>query len=433
MADSLCLRDFELPSRFSLSDIAVTMRAFARHHSNTLGHLSIMTWNFPFRIILLSLSFLFSSAHAAPLIIPSPPQISSTAYLLMDAATGDVLIEQNADERLPPASLTKMLTAYIVSEEIERGKIKEADMVLISEDAWRRGGTTSGGSTMFLQVGSRVPVIELLRGVIIQSGNDASIALAEHLAGSEDAFAEVMNHYAQLIGMRSSHFVNATGWPADDHVTTARDLAILARAVINDHPNHYPIYAEKYFTYNGINQPNRNLLLHRDPTVDGLKTGHTEAAGYCLVASAKRQDMRLISVVMGTKSESVRAEESSKLLAYGFRYFQTHKLYGNDQELSRGRVWKGQVNDVPLGVEKEVTITIPRGTSESLKAEILVNSKIVAPLTKGQPLGELRVMQDDKEVYKAPLVALADVEEAGFFARLWDSLVLFFSGIFGDE
>jgi D-alanyl-D-alanine carboxypeptidase (penicillin-binding protein 5/6) len=390
-----------------------------------------MKWNFPHRFLLLCLIFTTSFVNAAPLIIPSPPQVSATAYLLMDAATGEVLIEQNADEQLPPASLTKMLTAYIVSDEIERGKIKETDTVLISEDAWRRGGTTSGGSTMFLKVGSRVPVIDLLRGVIIQSGNDASIALAEHLAGSEAAFAEVMNQYAQLLGMRSSHFVNATGWPAPGHLTTARDLATLARAVINDHPAHYPIYAEKYFTYNGINQPNRNLLLHRDPSVDGLKTGHTNEAGYCLVASAQRQGMRLISVVLGTKSESVRAEESSKLLAYGFRYFQTHSLYGKNQELSRVRVWKGQAKDLALGVDKDVMITIPRGSAESLKAEIVVDSRITAPVAERQKLGELRVTLEDKEIYKAPLVALNAVEKAGFFARLWDSLVLFFSGFFG--
>ncbi len=390
-----------------------------------------MTWNFPFRILLLSLSFVVSVSQAAPLIIPSPPQVSAKAYLLMDAATGEVLIEENADQPLPPASLTKMLTAYIVSEEIERGKLKETDTVLISEDAWRRGGTTSGGSTMFLQVGTRVPVMDLLKGVIIQSGNDASIALAEHLAGSEVAFAEVMNHYAQLIGMRSSQFMNATGWPAEGHITTARDLATLARAVINDHPDHYSLYAEKYFTYNGINQPNRNLLLHRDPSVDGLKTGHTDEAGYCLVASAKRQGMRLISVVMGTRSEAVRAEESAKLLAYGFRFYQTHNLYSENQELSRSRVWKGEASEVALGVDKEVVITIPRGASEALKAEIVVDSRIVAPIEKGQSLGELRVTLEEKEIYKSPLVALTAVEEAGFFARLWDSLVLFFTGIFG--
>lgn len=416
---------------FRFLNIAATMRAFAPNPFTRPGLLLIMTWNFPYRILLLSLCFVVSFSHAAPLIIPSPPQISAKAYLLMDAATGEILVEENADEQLPPASLTKMMTAYIVSDEIERGKIKESDMVLISEDAWRRGGTTSGGSTMFLQVGTRVPVIELLKGVIIQSGNDASIALAEHLAGSEQAFADVMNQYAELIGMRSSHFMNATGWPAEGHITTARDLATLARAVINDHPDHYSIYSEKYFTYNGINQPNRNLLLHRDPTVDGLKTGHTEAAGYCLVASAKRQGMRLISVVLGTRSEAVRAEESSKLLAYGFRYYQTHSLYSKDQELSRSRVWKGEENEVALGVGKDVVITIPRGSSEALKAEIVVDSKIVAPIEAGQALGELRVTLEEKEIYKTPLVALAPVAEAGFFARLWDSLVLFFTGIFG--
>lgn len=407
------------------------MRAFASHPFTQTGQFLIMNWNLSLRLPLVGLLFISAVADAAPQIIPSPPQIAASAYLLMDSATGEVLIEENADQQLPPASLTKMLTAYIVSEEVERGKIKETDTVLISEGAWRRGGTTSGGSTMFAQVGTRIPVIDLLKGVIIQSGNDASIALAEHLAGSEEAFADVMNQYAQLLGMRASHFRNATGWPADDHLTTARDLAILARAVINDHPDHYALYKEKYFTYNGINQPNRNLLLHRDPSVDGLKTGHTEEAGYCLVASAQKQGMRLISVVLGTKSEKIRAEESQKLLAYGFRYFQTHNLYTKDQELSRARVWKGEANEVALGVDKDVVITIPRGSSEALKAEIVVNTQIEAPLTKGQNLGELIVALEGKEIYRTPLVALQAVEEAGFFARMWDSLVLFFSGLFG--
>jgi D-alanyl-D-alanine carboxypeptidase (penicillin-binding protein 5/6) len=409
------------------------MRAFAPNPAIQLGQISTMNRMFLQSLPLVALLFIAATAAAnvAPRIIPAPPQIAANAYLLMDAATGEILIEEKADEPLPPASLTKMLTAYIVSEEIQRGKLKETDTVLISEDAWRRGGTKSGGSTMFLQVGTRVPVIELLKGVIIQSGNDASIALAEHLAGSEAAFADVMNQYAKLLGMRSSHFVNATGWPAEGHVTTARDLATLAKAVINDHPDHYPIYKEKYFTYNGINQPNRNLLLHRDPTVDGLKTGHTEEAGYCLVASAQRQGMRLISVVLGARSEAVRAEESQKLLAYGFRYFQTHKLYDKDQELSRARVWKGAADEVVLGVGKDVVITIPRGASDSLKAEITVAKQIEAPLTQGQSLGELVVSLDGKEIYKAPLVALQAVEQAGFFARLWDSLVLFIMGLFG--
>lgn len=348
----------------------------------------------------------------------------------MDAETGEILVEQNADQPLPPASLTKMLTAYIVSDEISRGKLKESDSVLITDDAWIRGGAKSGSSTMFLDPRTRVSVIDLLKGVIIQSGNDASIALAQHLAGSEDAFADVMNQYAQLLGMQNSNFVNATGWPAEGHVTTARDMAILARAVINDHPEHYELYAQKYFSYNDINQPNRNRLLHRDPSVDGLKTGHTEDAGYCLVASAEKQGMRLISVVLGARSEESRAVESQKLLAYGFRYYQTHTLYEKGAELTRAKVWKGQADEVVLGVGEKVTITIPRGAKDELQAEMLVDSQIEAPITAGQTLGEFRVTWEGDDVFTAPLVALAEVEQAGFFARLWDSVVIFFSGLF---
>lgn len=384
-----------------------------------------------FQVFLIAVSGLFFGLPAvAAVIMPSPPSLGATAYILMDAETGKVLVEHNADQELPPASLTKMMTAYVVSDEIARGKLKESDTVLITDDAWQRGGIKSGSSTMFLDPRTRVPVIDLLKGVIIQSGNDASIALAQHLAGSEDAFAEVMNQYAELLGMRDTHFVNATGWPAEGHVTTARDLAILARAVINEHPEHYALYAEKYFTYNGINQPNRNRLLHRDPSVDGLKTGHTEAAGYCLVASAQKQGMRLISVVMGANSEEARAVESQKLLAYGFRYYQTHTLYPKGAELTRAKVWKGQVDEVALGVGEKVTITIPRGAKDELKAQMLVDSKIEAPLTEGQPLGEFKVTWGETDVFEAPLVALAGVEQAGFFARLWDSIIIFVTGLF---
>src|SRR5690606_13601838 len=268
------------------------------------------------------------------IIIPSPPQLAASGYLLIDADTGAVLVEHNADERLPPASLTKMMSSYIVSEEIESGRISEEDMVNISVKAWRMGG-----SKMFIREGTQVSVKDLLLGVIVQSGNDATVALAEYVSGSEDAFVDVMNQKAALMGMTSTHFENSTGWPAEGHLTTARDLGILARAIINDHPEHYALYKEKYFVWNDIRQPNRNLLLFRDETVDGLKTGHTEEAGYCLVASAKRNGMRLISVVMGTASENARAAESQKLLAYGFRYYETLSLYNAGTELSKTRVW----------------------------------------------------------------------------------------------
>lgn len=389
--------------------------------------------NWTFRVIqpAILLSFLWLLPAAAdPVIIPAPPQMAAKAYLLMDAATGKVLVEGNADEQLPPASLTKMMTAYVVSDEIMRGKLGEQEPVLISDDAWRRGGAQSGSSTMFLDPRTEVPVIDLLRGVIIQSGNDASIALAQHLAGSEAAFADVMNQYAQILGMTSTHFENATGWPAEGHLTTARDLAKLARAVINDHPDHYPIHSEKYFSYNGINQPNRNRLLHRDDSVDGLKTGHTEAAGYCLVASAQREGMRLISVVLGAKSDESRAIESQKLLAYGFRYYQTHKLYDKGVELSTHKVWKGTADEVSLGLAQGSQVTIPRGAKDNLKAEMMIDAQIEAPVAEGQALGELVVSLDGEQIFKGDLVALNSIDQSGFFSRLWDSVLIFANGLF---
>lgn len=367
-----------------------------------------------------------SPAFAAQVIIPAPPQIAASAYLLMDADTGKVIMEHNADEQLPPASLTKMMTSYIVSEEVAAGRLKDTDLVRISDDAWKRGGSASGSSTMFLDPRTEVPVIDLLRGVIIQSGNDASIALAQHIAGGEEAFADIMNQQAELLGMTHSHFRNATGWPAEGHLTTARDLSILARALINDHSNHYELYSERYFKYNGINQPNRNKLLFTDNSVDGIKTGHTNAAGYCLVASAVRDDMRLISVIMGARSESARASESQKLLAYGFRYYQTHKLYTAGDELGTGRVWGGDPQQLSLTVADDILATIPRGAQANVKAEIETNASIEAPVAKGQVLGKLRVTLDDETLVETDLVAASDIAEAGLFDRLWDAIVRLF-------
>lgn len=367
---------------------------------------------------------------AAQIIIPAPPELAAKAYILMDANSRRVLVESSADQQLPPASLTKMMTSYIVSEEIERGRLKETDLVTISDDAWRRGGTVSGSSTMFLEPGSKVPVIDLLRGLIIQSGNDASIALAQHIAGAESAFADVMNQQAQLLGMTNSHFENATGWPAEGHVSTARDLAILAVALVQDHPQHYGIYSEKYFEYNGINQANRNKLLFRDNTIDGIKTGHTAEAGYGLVASAKRDDMRLIAVVLGTNSEDKRAQEAQKLLSYGFRYYQTHTLYSAGDTITDTRVWQGKTDQMELGLLDDIILTIPRGAHSDLQAEIAIDEIIKAPVSKGQVLGELTVTLGEETLATADLVAQADVEEAGFFARLWDSIQLFFMGLF---
>lgn len=380
-------------------------------------------------------SVLFSLVLAAPIVgadaplIPAPPTIAAPVYLLMDAKSGSVLLEQNADAQRPPASLTKMMTSYIAVSDVEKGKLKETDLVRVSEDAWRRGGAVTEGSTMFLEVNSNATVIDLLRGVIIQSGNDASIALAEHIAGSEPAFADIMNQQAKQLGMTNTHFENATGLPGNNHKTTARDLALLARAVINDHPAHYPLYAERWFNYNGHNQPNRNRLLFRDSTVDGLKTGHTQEAGYCLVASAKRNDMRLITVVLGSASEETRAVESQNLLAYGFRYYEGATIFQKTQELASARLWKGKAKKISLGVGKDVNVTILRGGKERLMVQTNTINPIVAPITEGQELGQVVVTLDGKEVYKAPLVALAAVDQAGIFGRLWDTLMMLFAGV----
>lgn len=373
------------------------------------------------------LSVLPFSATAQQL-MPAPPQLSVSAYVLMDADTGTILVEHNSDEPLPPASLTKMMTSYIVSEEIDAGRLKEDDRVRISDNAWKKGGAKSGSSTMFLNPRTEVPVMDLLRGVIIQSGNDASIALAEHIAGNEMAFADVMNQQAKLLGMNNTHFMNSTGWPAEGHITTAKDLAILGQAVIHDHPDHYSIYAEKYFQYNGINQSNRNKLLFRDKTVDGLKTGHTNEAGYCLVASAKKKDMRLISVVMGAKSEESRAVESQRLLSYGFRYFSTHNLYKAGSALHASRIWGGLQKELTLTLAKDVTVTIPSGAHTKLIAETVVDKGIHAPIIAGQELGRLHVTLEGELIVDVPLIASASVDESGFIARTWDSLMFMVQG-----
>ncbi|WVM94024.1 D-alanyl-D-alanine carboxypeptidase family protein [Halopseudomonas pachastrellae] len=367
-----------------------------------------------------------NAPSAAAPIVPSAPDLAATSYLLIDANSGAVLVENNADNPLPPASLTKMMTSYIVSQEIKRGRSART----IRCWSAKRPGVWAAPRCSFVWV-TRVPVIDLLRGVIIQSGNDASIALAEHVAGSEDAFADLMNAQAQRLGMTNSHFVNATGWPAEDHYASARDLATLAQAIIRDDPkSHYAIYGEKEFVWNEIRQPNRNLMLWRDSTVDGLKTGHTEEAGYCLVASAKRDDMRLISVVMGTTSEAARAAETQKLLTWGFRFFETKTFYQPGQVLAEESVWKGAQDKVELGLQDGLMLTLPKGQADKLEAGITLNKPILAPIQVGDVLGEVEVKLGDEVVHKAPLVALSAVEEAGLLGRLWDSIRLFFYGLF---
>lgn len=364
-------------------------------------------------------------AQAQQVLIPSPPQINGSSYVLMDPASGRILMESNSDERLPPASLTKMMTAYIVERELDENRLSMDEMVPISVKAWK-----TGGSRMFVQEGSRVSVEDLLKGVIIQSGNDASVALAEHVAGSEGAFADVMNQQAQLLGMKNTRFETATGLPHENQYSTAYDLALLAAAIINDYPENYPLYAEKHFTYNNIRQPNRNSLLWRDPSVDGLKTGHTEEAGYCLVASAQRDDTRLIAVVMGTDSSEARAREVQKMLNYGFRYYETARLFDSGESLLESRVWGGKQDQMNLGLASDMVLTIPRGARGSLESVVEVDSVIKAPVSAGDELGTVTISFDGEVLAKRPLVAVEPVPEGGFFKRLLDAIKLFFHNLF---
>lgn len=369
-----------------------------------------------------------SSVALAQSITPAAPQLAAEGYLLIDADTGHVLVEYNSEQRLPPASLTKIMTSYIISAELQQGTVELDDEVEISVKAWR-----TEGSRMFVREGTKVSVRDLKRGIIIQSGNDASVAMAERIAGSEDAFADLMNQHAARLGMNNTNFMNATGLPDENHYTTAADLARLTTALIRDFPEDYKIYSEKYFTYNDIRQPNRNSLLWRDKTVDGVKTGHTEAAGYCLVASAKRDDMRLISVVMGTSSEESRAIESQKLLTYGFRYFETVRLYDVGEILKTVRVWGGDASSVDLGVAENIIITVPQGSRKNLEATMDLQKVVHAPLAAGDSFGTLKIMNGDVLVKEVPLIANSAVEEGGFFKRLWDGISLFFAKLFSGD
>ena len=369
-----------------------------------------------------------SCAVSAQSITPAAPQLAAEGYLLIDAATGHVLVEFNSEQRLPPASLTKIMTSYIISAELRQGTVTLEEEVDISVKAWR-----TEGSRMFIREGTKVSVNDLKRGIIIQSGNDASVAMAERIAGSEDAFADLMNQHAARLGMNDTNFMNATGLPDENHYTTAADLAKLTNALIRDFPEDYKIYSEKYFTYNDIRQPNRNTLLWRDKTVDGVKTGHTEAAGYCLVASAQRDDMRLISVVMGADSEESRAIESQKLLTYGFRYFETVRLYDAGETLKTVRVWGGENSSVDLGVADDIVITVPQGSRKNLDASMDLQKIVRAPLQVGDTFGMLKIMNGTALVKEVPLVANTEVAEGGFFKRLWDGISLFFAKLFSAD
>ncbi len=381
------------------------------------------------KILFLS-TFLFASifilSGASPAFaakpIPKAPDVAAKSYYVVDFTSGQVLAEKKPDMRVEPASITKLMTAYVVYKEMAEDRLTMQDRVEISETAWRMGG-----SRMYLEVNTKVSVHDLMKGLIIQSGNDASVALAEHVAGSENAFVQLMNQYATELGMENTNFVNSTGWPDSQHLTTARDVAILSAAIIREFPEHYTWYAEKEFTYNKIKQYNRNKLLWRDSSVDGLKTGHTDSAGYCLVSSAARSDMRIISVVLGTADKKARAGVSQTLLNYGFRYYESHTLYDAGEVLSKPRIWKGEIGFLNVGIKDELSITIPRGAYDNLDASMDLDKDIEAPVSKGQKLGEVKVSLDGKLLQTIPLVALETVNKGSliqvakdYFLRLID-------------
>lgn len=368
-----------------------------------------------FNLMLFILALMnFNLTHAA-MPVPAPPEVAAKNYLLIDFASGKILGEKNADAKIEPASITKLMTAYVVYKELAEDRLTMDDIVDISEKAWRMGG-----SRMYLEVNTKVSVHDLLKGLIIQSGNDASVALAEHIAGTEEAFVQLMNQYAVELGMKNTNFMNSTGWPDKKHLTSARDIATLAQAIIREFPEHYAWYAEKEYTYNSIKQYNRNKLLWRDDSVDGLKTGHTESAGYCLVSSAFRGDMRIIAVVLGTKSEKARASVSQAVLNYGFRFYESHTLYDEGEVLSRPRIWKGEYEALAVGLAKDLAISIPRGAYEKLDAIMDIDKNIEAPVTKGQKVGVVRVSLNGDVLETVPLVALETVNEGNLFQMAKD-------------
>ena len=385
----------------------------------------MITLPLPRPFVFLLLAWFAPAALAA---LPPPPPLAAKSWVLMDAASGAVLVNHQGSVRLPPASLTKLMTSHVAAMELQRGRLKENDLVLVSEKAWRMGG-----SKMFIMVGNQVAVKDLLQGIIVQSGNDASVALAEHIAGGEDTFAAMMNDEAKRLGMADTRFVNATGWPAEGHYSSALDMAKLARAIILEDPAHYALYKEKEFVWNDIRQPNRNLLLWRDPSVDGLKTGHTEEAGYCLVASAERNGQRMIAVVFGTDSEEARSQETAKLLGYGFNFFESKVFYRLGETIQTVDVWKGAAASVKAGVASNFAAALPKRAAGGYQARVVLTpGDRVAPIEKGAALGRVELVDAaGKVVSQAPLVALEAVEEGGFFRRMWDGLRLFFRGLFG--
>lgn len=368
-----------------------------------------------------------TTAHSNPMITPTPPTLNAKAYILIDVNSGKIIAEKNSEEKLPPASLTKMMTLYVLSNALKNEQIHLQDPVRISQEAWK-----TGGSRMFVKAGQQVPVEELLKGIIVDSGNDACVAMAEHVGGGESGFSDIMNQQAQNLGMTNSHFTDSTGLPNPKLYTTAKDLAILGRALINDYPEYYHWYQQKWFTFNGIRQPNRNRLLWRDSQVDGVKTGHTSEAGFCLVSSAKRDDMRLLAVVLGSPSDTVRADDSERLLNYGFRFFETHQLYKAQKAITDLPLYKGKTDKISVGLQEDQYVTIPSGQYQRLTVNTKVPKYLQAPVKKGDKVGELLIQYDNAPISSQPLYALQDAPKGGLFTRMKDSLRLTFKGWFSS-
>jgi D-alanyl-D-alanine carboxypeptidase (penicillin-binding protein 5/6) len=397
---------------------------------STTGTVLTMVYSTAFRPLLLPLLLIFTwlalgwtAAHAQA--IPPAPQAPVRGYVLMDYQSGNILAEMNSNERMEPASITKLMTGYVIYQALKSGKIRLEDPVTISEKAWR-----TQGSKMFIQVGSQVSVEDLLMGMVVQSGNDATVALAEHVAGSEETFVKLMNQEAERLGLTNSHFVNTPGMPDPNHYMSARDIAVLSRAVIREFPEHYARYSVGSFKYNNIEQQNRNELLLKDPSVDGIKTGHTQSAGYCLAASAKRDDTRLISVVLGAQKMRERFQATQTLLNYGFSFFESRKLYDPSAPIVTARIWKGEDSELPLGVTQGLYVTVPKGQAPQVSTTTTVQPTIIAPVQKDQPFGEIVVKLGEQEVSRTPLVALKDVPESGWFGRMIDAILMFFYSLF---
>ena len=357
--------------------------------------------------------------------VPKAPKLNLDSYILLESNTNTVIAEFNPENQISPASMTKVMSGYVIADQIASGAISLDDKVLISEKAWK-----TGGSKMFIEAGKRVSVRDLLSGIVIQSGNDATVAMAEYVAGSEEGFVDFMNAYASELGLSNTLFQNAVGWTDPNHFSSVNDLAQLTKALITNFPDHYATYKEKEFTFSGIRQLNRNKLLWRDDSVDGVKTGHTESAGYCLISSAKRNDMRLIAVVAGSPSENERLISSQRLLEYGFRFFATQKLISKDSEITSAKVWGGKMDEVALGTKEDILLTLPRSDFKNIKANYNFKNNIQAPISNGDVIGDIEFISDDRVVLSAPLVAIESVEAKGFFGRIWARIVFWILSLF---